>query len=162
MGGIKGGELELSSVVANGSKGPDRQYTKLRHSEVKVSEGTSLVFSNDYCYHRVRKLYGNGSRKIIAFFLLRDSSVYPFDARNVAVNVKHHAMYFVEQSLREMNQYGHLWLIRMIQQYVVGDKGYISMALDAYRESKRAQDYDISTQESQMASPIRHRMRRHS
>jgi len=116
--GIKGGELELSSVVEvgqQGSYGPygpvhefpgpqmyghrqSQQFTELTHSEVKLFEGTSLVFSNDYCYHRVRKLYGNGSRKIIAFFLLRDSSVHPFDARNVTVNVKHHGTYFVAQT----------------------------------------------------------------
>merc|ERR1712217_294144 len=109
---------------------------ELTHSEVKLSEGTSLVFSNDYCYHRVRRLYGNGSRKIIAFFLLRDSSVHPFDARNVAVNAKHHATYFVVQTLREMDQYGHSWLIELIQQYVVGDREYIAKAMDANRESR--------------------------
>merc|ERR1712217_47551 len=116
---------------------------ELTHSEVKLFEGTSLVFSNDYCYHRVRKLYGNGSRKIIAFFLLRDSSVHPFDARNVAVNVKHHATYFVVQTLREMNQHGHSWLIQLVKHYVVGDNKYITNALDAYRESRRAGHYQI-------------------
>merc|ERR1712083_289735 len=48
--GIQGGELELSSFIKNGAGRKD-----LRKDKIKVSEGTSLVFSNDYCYHRLCK-----------------------------------------------------------------------------------------------------------
>merc|ERR1719244_1782232 len=50
----------------------NREELSLKQIRVPVSEGLSLVFSNDLCYHRVCKLHGNGSRKLIAFFLLRD------------------------------------------------------------------------------------------
>ena len=99
------------------------------------------MFSNDFCHHRVSKLYGNGSRKIIAFFLLRDSADHPLDARNLTVNLKYHAIAFVEQSLREIDEdgmRGNGWLVRMIIHFVVGDRKYIEKAMDIYCECRKA------------------------
>ena len=163
--GIEGGELELSSVIKVEQlehHSADRQFTEMKRLKVELSEGTSLVFSNDYCYHRVCKLHGNGSRKMIAFFLLRGSAVHPFDARDVAVNLKHHATHFVEQSLRAIDDEnmwrGNAWLIRLVQQYVVGDRAHIAKALDIYRDCRQAQSYEIRTHRRDLERRNRYRL----
>merc|ERR1712083_402084 len=112
---------------------------------VAVKEGTSLVLDNDKCFHRVRELWGNGSRKMIAFNLLRHDAVHPLDARHV-----------VEQSLREIvdddGVIGNEWLVHLLQAYVVGDQRYIERAMDQQRKCKMAQSETVKVSSAQLQS----------
>merc|ERR1712130_624262 len=130
--GIKGGELQLSSLIET-----TRNGSELRHFQVPVTEGRSVVFSNDLCYHRVQKIHGNGNRKIIAFFLMRMESgllaEHTMDAGNIFINLQYHGMHFVDCILREMKKDGNEWLISLILEYVVGDREYIARARDKHR-----------------------------
>ena len=154
----KGGELEISSVIAAKDEGDRGGRTVLRRTKVAVSEGMSLVFSNKLCYHRVCRLHGNGSRKIIAFFLMdyydrRENNV---DARYVTVNWKYHAKVFVERGLREIaNEHpnagiGNEWFIELVQQYVVGDRQFIAEAVGRFRHCHGAQLQTLTTTEAQV------------
>ena len=96
------------------------------------------------CFVTVRKLHGTGSRKIIAFFLMRHNAVHCIDASNVVVNWKHHGREFVERSLKEIEDIGlesisgNEWLIPLILEYMVGDRQYIARAADFYRQCRLA------------------------
>ena len=146
--GIKGGELELSSVIEVEDTGRLEGQTTICDYTIPVQEGMSLVFSNVFAYHRVRELYGNGSRKIIAFFLLRNDALHPLDARRVVVNWKHHARVFVQQALREFvpndSVVNHKWLVDLVQDYVVGDESFVKKAIDKYRDCRNAQGHKVS------------------
>ena len=151
--GIKGGQLELSSVIRVEDDIEWEGRTALKRTKIPLSEGSSLVFSNSLCYHRVCPLFGTGSRKIMAFFLLRNGAPHSIDSRSVIVNLKHHTRYFVMQSLRKFqdNDSGE-WLIGLIQQYVVGSQEYIAEATNRFRHCRKAQGYTIKTSASQMVS----------
>merc|ERR1719361_828955 len=130
--------------------------TELKDIRVAVQEGTSLVFDNEECFHRVRELWGNGSRKMIAFNLLRHDAVHPLDARQVVVNWKHHTRHFVEQSLREIVAddavIGNEWLVHLMQSYVVGDKHYIARAMDHHRKCKMVQSEKVKVLSTDLQS----------
>eukprot|EP00484_Ammonia_sp_Unknown_P003458 CAMPEP_0197077110 /NCGR_PEP_ID=MMETSP1384-20130603/212451_1 /TAXON_ID=29189 /ORGANISM="Ammonia sp." /LENGTH=552 /DNA_ID=CAMNT_0042515969 /DNA_START=194 /DNA_END=1853 /DNA_ORIENTATION=- len=175
---IKGGELELSSViqaedtherdgvtvlretsvaVKEGSSVVFKRrsgVTVLRETSVAVNEGSSVVFNNKLCYHRVSKLYGNGSRKIIAFFLLSPSRWYSaIDARFVVVNWKYHAEHLLFQWLKEeglMN--GYEWILDILCEYVVGDRKYIEDATEFYNECRRAYSGELTFDASSITS----------
>jgi len=199
--GIKGGELELSSIVDSQSSYAmmqgipppmyNREELSLKKIRVPVSEGMSLVFSNDLCYHRVCKLHGNGSRKMFAFFLLRDGvepaplqnqrfpspmgytnapmvGMYGGDsstlsqptmtAQTVVVNWKHHSRHFVESHLRDIlgaKEYGargNEWLIRLVQEYVVGNRQYIEKAMDINRHCRFVQGKQLQVEQHELTS----------
>ena len=156
----KGGELEISSVIAAKDEGDRGGRTVLRRTKVAVSEGMSLVFSNKLCYHRVCRLHGSGSRKIIAFFLMDDydQRKNKVDARYVTINWKYHAKLFVERGLKEIASehpnagIGNEWFIELVQQYVVGERQFIKEAVERFRHCHGTQLQTITTTESQVTN----------
>jgi len=151
--GIKGGELEISSLI-----GGKRGGSRLQKCSVRISEGLSLVFSNDLCYHKVCKLHGNGSRKMIAFFLLRDGANHSLSAQDVVVNWEYHSKHFVESNLRQIlsaDEYGaqgNEWMIQLIQKYVVGDRKYVERAMDINRRCRLVQAQQAQTDQAELTA----------
>jgi len=133
--GVKGGEIELSSLIALNE---DETSVPSKAIGIDVVEGTSLVFHNALCYHRVRELHGTGSRKIISFFLLHPDAPNRIDASNVVVNWDRRARDFVESCFIEMEEYEHSWLIGLVLEYVVGDREYIAKAADQHEKCRLA------------------------
>ena len=58
------------------------------------------------------------------------------------MNWKAHSKHFVESSLRNLQNTnalarGNEWVVRLVQEYVVGNKEYIKSAADMYRRCRR-------------------------
>jgi len=153
---IKGGELELSAVVQANVTQYRHGITVLRETSVSVKEGMSLVFNNKLCYHRVSKLYGNGSRKIIAFFLITPNhlrSTPMLDALSIVVNWKYHTQYLVFEWLKEEGLLnGYEWMLDILYEFVVGDKRYVEEAVELYVKCRKSYGYEISYNESEITS----------
>eukprot|EP01083_Nonionella_stella_P199082 730308_1 len=157
---IHGGELQLSSVVdVKEDNSWFNNYvgaTALQDIKIKPKEQMSVVFSNDLCYHRVLQLYGNGSRKMLAFFLLRPNIGVnvSIDARFVVVNWQYHAKKLVLKwmSLDMLKNSGCEWLLLAIYEFIVGNKKYIEEATELYNQCRRAFVEDISQTEQQITS----------
>eukprot|EP01083_Nonionella_stella_P318819 1167306_1 len=148
--GIIGGELEVSSVIDVEEDETYSGVTELKETNIEVKEGTSLVFSNDLCYHRVCKLYGTGSRKILAFFLIAPVQI-TIDARFVVVNWQYHAKCMLLKWLREFNE-GYDWVLDIVCEYVVGDKKYVQKAREMYKKCRTAYHHEITYHKVQITS----------
>ena len=134
---INGGQLELSSFIRL------RNTAKLKDTKVNVKEKMSIVFSNDLCYHKVSSLFGNGSRKIICFFLLRpnESSLnISIDARFVVTNWKFHTEYLLLKWLKKeaLLINGYQFMLNVIIEFVIGDRKYIQKATNLYTKCRRS------------------------
>eukprot|EP00485_Elphidium_margaritaceum_P013319 CAMPEP_0202729184 /NCGR_PEP_ID=MMETSP1385-20130828/186003_1 /ASSEMBLY_ACC=CAM_ASM_000861 /TAXON_ID=933848 /ORGANISM="Elphidium margaritaceum" /LENGTH=649 /DNA_ID=CAMNT_0049395441 /DNA_START=45 /DNA_END=1995 /DNA_ORIENTATION=+ len=156
---VRGGQLQLSSVIQVQDTEQRQGATTLERTEIAVQEGTSLVFCNDKCYHRVSELYGSGSRKIIAFFLLRPngrSFSGPIDAGLVVVNWKFHGKQLLLKWLRDDRLVhafdGYEWMIQIVSEFLVGDRRYIEDATELFNECRRGYAEDLTFDESDITS----------
>eukprot|EP01083_Nonionella_stella_P297836 1011193_1 len=156
--GISGGELEVSSVINVEASESYYGVTELQSTRIAVKEGTSLVFSNELCYHRVCTLYGTGSRKILAFFLIAPGLTVniPIDARFVVVNWEHHAKFILLKWLEEWDE-GYDWILDIVCAYVVGDKAYVEKAIEMYNKCRRAYHHEITYHKMEITSTGRRR-----